>query len=78
MIRFTTIYVWTNEHSIATIIWALYQNQEYFLTVVLFAFSIFFPFLKLFYLLTLVTSPDLDPRSARNRSRPWNGSAATR
>lgn len=62
VIRFTTVYVWTNEHSIATIIYALYQNEEHFLTVVLFAFSIFFPFLKLFYLLTLVTSPDLDPR----------------
>ena len=62
VIRFTTVYVWTNEHSIATIIWALYQNQEFFLCVVLFAFSIFFPFLKLFYLLTLVTSPDLNPK----------------
>jgi paraquat-inducible protein A len=61
VIRFTTIYVWTNEHSIATIIWALYENQEYFLSVVLFLFSIFFPFLKLFYLLTLVTSPDIPP-----------------
>jgi paraquat-inducible protein A len=61
VIKFTTIYVWTNEHSIATIIWALFENQEYFLTVVLFLFSIFFPFLKLFYLLTLVTSPDIPP-----------------
>lgn len=61
VIRFTTIYVWTNEHSIATIIWALFENEEYFLTIVLFLFSIFFPFLKLFYLLTLVTSPDIPP-----------------
>ena len=60
-IRFTTIYVWTNQHSIATIIYALYANQEYFLCVVLFAFSVFFPFLKLFYLLTLLISPDLSP-----------------
>jgi len=60
-IRFTTVYVWTNEHSIATIIYALYQSEEVFLTVVLFAFSVFFPFLKLLYLLTLVTSPDLNP-----------------
>jgi paraquat-inducible protein A len=60
-IRFTTIYVWTNEHSIATIIWALYDSQEIFLCVVLFLFSILFPFLKLFYLLTLVTSPDIPP-----------------
>lgn len=67
VIRFTTVYVWTNEHSIATIIYALYQNQEYFLTTVLFLFSILFPFLKLFYLLTLVTSPDI-PAEFRKKS----------
>jgi len=65
VIRFTTVYVWTNEHSIATIIWALYENNEYFLCAVIFAVSIFFPFLKLFYLLTLVTSPDLSPEFRR-------------
>ena len=67
VIKFTTVYVWTKEHSIATIIYALYQNQEYFLCVVVFAFSIFFPFLKLFYLLTLVTSPDM-PQEFRKKS----------
>jgi paraquat-inducible protein A len=61
VIRFTTVYVWSREHSIATIIWALFDNEEYFLTVVLFLFSILFPFLKLFYLLTLLTSPDIPP-----------------
>ncbi len=66
-IRFTTVYVWTNEHSIATIIYALFENQEYFLCVVLFLFSILFPFLKLFYLLTLVTSPDI-PAEFRKKS----------
>jgi paraquat-inducible protein A len=64
-IRFTTIYVWTKEHSIATIIYALYDSDEYFLCAVVFAVSIFFPFLKLFYLLTLVTSPDLSPEFRR-------------
>ena len=59
VIRFTTVYVWTNEHSIATIVYALYQDKEFFLCAVLFTFSILFPFLKLFYLLTLVASPDL-------------------
>ena len=75
VIRFTTVYVWSNEHSIATIIWALYKNEEYFLCVVLFAFSIFFPFLKLFYLLTLVTSPDLDPafRARSISTMEWLG-----
>lgn len=65
VIRFTTVYVWTAEHSIATIIYALYQNGEHFLCAVLFIFSILFPFLKLFYLLTLVTSPDLSPEFRR-------------
>jgi len=60
-IRFTTIYVWTNEHSIATIIWALWDSNEIFLCTVLFLFSILFPFLKLLYLLTLVASPDIPP-----------------
>ena len=75
VIRFTTVYVWSREHSIATIIWALYQNQEHFLCVVLFLFSIFFPFLKLFYLLTLVTSPDLSPefRTRSIRTMEWLG-----
>jgi paraquat-inducible protein A len=66
-IRFTTVLVWTNQHSIATIIWALYKNQEFFLCFVIFMFSIFFPFMKLFYLLTLVTSPDM-PAEFRDKS----------
>jgi paraquat-inducible protein A len=65
VIRFTTVYVWTNEHSIATIILALFENEEYFLTAILFLFSILFPFLKLFYLLTLLTSPDIPPEFRR-------------
>lgn len=66
-IRFTTIYVWSNEHSIATIIYALFETDEYFLGTVLLLFSIVFPFLKLFYLLTLLTSPDI-PAEFRQRS----------
>jgi paraquat-inducible protein A len=66
-IRFTTVYVWTNEHSILTIMFALFENQEYFLAGVVFAVSVFFPFLKLFYLLTLMTSHDM-PTDFRKRS----------
>jgi paraquat-inducible protein A len=66
-IRFTTVFVWTNQHSVATIIWALWKNEEFFLCFVIFMFSIFFPFLKLFYLLTLVTSPDM-PSEFRDKS----------
>ncbi len=75
VIRFTTVYVWTNEHSIATIIYALFENDEYFLGAVLFVFSILFPFLKLFYLLTLLTSPDLSPefRAKSISTMEWLG-----
>jgi len=75
VIRFTTAYVWTNEHSIVTIIYALYRNEEYLLCTVLFTVSIFFPFLKLFYLVTLVTSPDLSPefRSRSIFTMEWIG-----
>ncbi|MEO1205683.1 MAG: paraquat-inducible protein A [Pseudomonadota bacterium] len=75
VIRFTTVYVWTAEHSIATIIYALYQNGELFLCTVLFIFSILFPFLKLFYLLTLVTSPDVTTEFRRKsiNTMEWLG-----
>ncbi|MCB1506517.1 MAG: paraquat-inducible protein A [Hyphomicrobiaceae bacterium] len=75
VIRFTTIYVWTNEHSIATIIYALYTDGELFLCGVIFTFSVLFPFLKLFYLLTLVTSPDLSPefRARSISTMEWLG-----
>ncbi|MEZ5816249.1 MAG: paraquat-inducible protein A [Hyphomicrobiaceae bacterium] len=66
-IRFTTVYVWKNEHSVASIIWALYQTQEYFLCAVLAVFSVVFPFLKLLYLLTLCLSPNVS-RDFRERS----------
>ncbi len=66
-IRFTTIYVWTNEHSIATIIWALYYNQELFLCAVIAVFSVVFPFFKLLYLLTLCLSPNV-PSTFRQKS----------
>ena len=66
-IRFTTIYVWTNEHSIGTIIWALYYSQEYFLCAVIAVFSVVFPFFKLLYLLTLCLSPNV-PSAFRQQS----------
>jgi paraquat-inducible protein A len=66
-IRFTTVYVWTNEHSILTIMYALFENQEFFLCAVVFAVSVFFPFLKLFYLLTLITAHDM-PDDFRRKS----------
>ncbi len=66
-IRFTTVYVWSNQHSIATVIWALYSQQDYLLSFVILLVSVVLPFLKLLYLLTLVTSPSL-PQAMRSRS----------
>ncbi len=66
-IKFTTVFVWKNEHSILSIIYALYTNEEFFLCAVIMTFSVVFPFLKLLYLLTLVTSPDM-PHEFRVRS----------
>lgn len=64
-IQFTTVYVWTDEHSILTIMYALFENEELFLCGVVFAVSVFFPFLKLFYLLTLLTTHDMSERFRR-------------
>jgi len=74
-IRFTTVYVWTNEHSIASIIYALYRTQEYFLAAVITVFSVVFPFLKLLYLLTLCLSPNLseDFRQKSLSTMEWLG-----
>jgi len=74
-IRFTTIYVWKNEHSIASIIWALYLTREYFLCTVLMVFSVLFPFLKLLYLLTLCLSPNVsqDFRERSISTMEWLG-----
>jgi paraquat-inducible protein A len=66
-IRFTTVYVWTNEHSIATVIWALYSRGELLLCFVILLVSVLFPFLKLLYLLTLVITPNM-PHGLRARS----------
>jgi paraquat-inducible protein A len=74
-IRFTTVYVWTNEHSLASIIWALYATGEYFLCAVIVVFSVLFPFLKLLYLLTLCLSPNVsvDFRQRSISTMEWLG-----
>ena len=74
-IRFTTVYVWTNQHSIATIIWALYASREFFLCAVIAVFSVVFPFAKLLYLLTLCLTPHVtsDFRRKSISAMEWLG-----
>lgn len=75
VVRFTTVYVWSNEHSIVTVIYALFRSRELVLSGVLFAFSIAFPFLKLFHLAALAASPGLPPRfrAASISAMEWLG-----
>ena len=54
-IKLTKLYVWTDEHSIISAIWALFRDGELFLAVLIFLFSIVFPVLKLFYLIVVTT-----------------------
>jgi len=56
-IRFTTAYVWAREHSIFSIISALWRNNELFLGGVVLCVSVAFPVFKLWYLLILVLQP---------------------
>lgn len=51
IVRLTRLYVWTNEHSMVSIVWALFREEEYFLCAIIFAFSVLLPIVKLVYLL---------------------------
>lgn len=51
VIKLTKLYVWTDEHSMISIIWALYRDDELLLAIVVGVFSVVFPILKLVYLL---------------------------
>jgi len=74
-IRFTSLYAGSNQHSVASIIWALYARDEYFPCFVLFTLSILLPCMKLLYLLALIISRNL-PFAVRVKSIPameWLG-----
>lgn len=51
VIKLTKLYVWTDEHSMVSIIWALYKDGELLLAAIVGIFSVVFPILKLVYLL---------------------------
>lgn len=59
VIGFTTAYVWSSDHSILSIIQALYESGETFLCAILLVTSVVFPLLKLFYLNVLAIRPEL-------------------
>ena len=51
VVKLTKLYVWTDEHSMVSIIWALFKDDELLLAAIVGLFSVVFPILKLVYLL---------------------------
>ena len=51
IMRLTKFYVWTDVHSLISVVRELYMAGEYVLAGIILLFSIIFPFLKLLYLL---------------------------
>lgn len=53
IMRLTRFYIWTDVHSLVSVVVALYRSDEIVLAAIITVFSVVFPFLKLFYLLAL-------------------------
>jgi paraquat-inducible protein A len=66
VIKLTKLYVWTDEHSMVSIIWALYRDDELLLAIIVGLFSIVFPIFKLVYLLAAAFA---DPAEAPETKR---------
>ena len=66
IVRLTRFYMWTDVHSMVSILEALYQSHEFFLAAIIGLFSVVFPFVKLLYLLGLHSARQVSP-ARRNR-----------
>jgi paraquat-inducible protein A len=53
ILRLTRFYIWTDVHSLISIVGEMYLRDEIFLAVIIVLFSIVFPVLKLLYLCVL-------------------------
>jgi paraquat-inducible protein A len=75
IVRLTRFYVWTDVHSMISILEELYAAKEFFLAVVIGLFSVVFPFIKLLYLLGLFSARNVSPerRSLLLRHMSWLG-----
>jgi paraquat-inducible protein A len=67
IIKLTRFYVWSDVHSLVTVVRELYYSDELILAGIVFIFSIVFPFFKLLYLLTLYSILTIHP----NDPGPW-------
>lgn len=67
IIKLTRFYVWSDVHSLVSVVRELYYSNEVILAAIIFIFSIVFPFLKLLYLLMLYSLLMIQPGEAG----PW-------
>lgn len=67
IIRLTKFYIWTDVHSLVSVVKELYLADEIILATVVCLFSVVFPFLKLLYLLALYSIRHIQP----NRTASW-------
>jgi len=61
IVRLTRFYVWTDVHSLISIVTELYDAHEILLAGVICLFSVVFPFVKLLYLLALYSARHWNP-----------------
>ena len=64
IIKLTQLFVFSDTHSLATAVWALYIDGEWFLATIILVFSMLMPTAKLLYLLALGS---LSPEHLRQR-----------
>lgn len=75
VVKLTRLYFWTDMHSLASIIEALYATNEIFLATIIFVFSVLFPAFKLIYIVAVGTlvRKDAMRRSIWLRRIEWLG-----
>ncbi len=64
IIRLTRFYIWTDVHSLVSVVRELYLADEVVLAAIISVFSIVFPFIKLLYLLALYAMRQVEPDRA--------------
>jgi len=74
-IKLTKLYVWTDEHSVFSAIYALYSDGEVFLAAIIGLFSVAIPALKLVYLIVISNLSTARPQRRENvfRRLEWLG-----
>lgn len=73
VLKLTKLYFLEDEHSLWSVVRALFHKDEFFLGTIIFVFSIVFPGLKLFYLLVVAVSPPISDRQHIMKWMSWLG-----